>query len=139
MGYNIFAPTFCTRRRPAKRASYSASLLELLNSSRSAYVTSVPSGSVRIRPAPDPSALEAPSVYKDHGFSGALSASSVPFSSGISTKKSAITCPFNGPLVRKVMLNAPNSIAHFAIRPETSGRRRTCWIFWSVRTSIGWA
>ncbi|GJS64614.1 hypothetical protein Tco_0679178 [Tanacetum coccineum] len=50
------------------RASYSASLFVAVNSKRSAYVNSIPSGLVRIRPAPDPSTHDDPSVNKIHGL-----------------------------------------------------------------------
>ena len=43
-------------------ASYSASLLDVWNLNLSAYSTSIPSGEVRIRPAPLPCAFEAPST-----------------------------------------------------------------------------
>ena len=43
-------------------ASYSASLLEVRKPNLSAYSMSVPSGEVRIRPAPLPCAFEAPSI-----------------------------------------------------------------------------
>ena len=43
-------------------ASYSASLLEVWNPNLSAYSMSIPSGEVRIRPAPLPYAFEAPST-----------------------------------------------------------------------------
>ena len=43
-------------------ASYSASLLEARNPNLSAYSMSIPSGEVRIRPAPLPYAFEAPST-----------------------------------------------------------------------------
>ena len=43
-------------------ASYSASLLEVWNPNLSAYSMSIPSGEVRIRPAPLPWAFEAPST-----------------------------------------------------------------------------
>ena len=43
-------------------ASYSASLLEAWNPNLSAYSMSIPSGEVRIRPAPLPCAFEAPST-----------------------------------------------------------------------------
>ena len=42
--------------------SYSASLLEARNPKLSAYSMSIPSGEVRIRPAPLPYAFEAPST-----------------------------------------------------------------------------
>ena len=43
-------------------ASYSASLLEAWNPNLSAYSMSIPSGEVRIRPAPLAYAFEAPSI-----------------------------------------------------------------------------
>ena len=43
-------------------ASYSTSLLEAWNPNLSAYSMSIPSGEVRIRPAPLPCAFEAPST-----------------------------------------------------------------------------
>ena len=43
-------------------ASYSASLLEAWNPNLSAYLMSIPSGEVRIRPTPLPYAFEAPSI-----------------------------------------------------------------------------
>ena len=43
-------------------ASYSASLLEVWNPNLSAYSMSMPSGEVRIRPAPFPCAFAAPST-----------------------------------------------------------------------------
>ena len=42
--------------------SYSASLLDAWNPNLSAYSMSIPSGEVRIRPAPLPYAFEAPSI-----------------------------------------------------------------------------
>ena len=43
-------------------ASYSASLLEAWNLNLCAYSMSIPSGEVKIRPAPLPYAFEAPST-----------------------------------------------------------------------------
>ena len=43
-------------------ASYSASLLDVWNPNLSAYSMSIPSGEVRIRPAPLPCVFEAPST-----------------------------------------------------------------------------
>ena len=43
-------------------ASYTASLLHVWNPNLSAYSMSIPSGEVRIRPAPLPCAFEAPST-----------------------------------------------------------------------------
>ncbi|GKD77091.1 40S ribosomal protein S25, partial [Tanacetum coccineum] len=47
-------------------APYSVSLLEVGRSNIRAYVTSFPCGSVRIKPAPNPPLLDAPSVYNVH-------------------------------------------------------------------------
>ena len=47
-------------------ASYSASLLEAWNPNPSAYSMSIPSGEVRIKPAPLPYAFEAPSTESFH-------------------------------------------------------------------------
>ena len=47
-------------------ASYSASLLEAWNPNLSAYSMSIPSGEVRIKPAPLPCAFEAPSTESFH-------------------------------------------------------------------------
>ncbi|GKE76293.1 hypothetical protein Tco_1542413, partial [Tanacetum coccineum] len=49
--------------KPAINASYSDSLLEVGNSKRRAYLISFPSRLVKMRPAPVPSLLDAPSVY----------------------------------------------------------------------------
>ena len=43
-------------------ASYSALLLEVRNPNLSAYSMSIPSGEVKIRPAPLPCAFDAPST-----------------------------------------------------------------------------
>ncbi|KAM7496813.1 hypothetical protein LguiA_021227 [Lonicera macranthoides] len=50
------------KRRPAMRASYSASLLDALKLKRKAYSTPIRFGEVRIRPAPLPVELEEPST-----------------------------------------------------------------------------
>ena len=47
-------------------ASYSASLLEAWNPNLRAYSMSIPSGEVRINPAPLPCAFEAPSTESFH-------------------------------------------------------------------------
>ncbi|GKC63760.1 hypothetical protein Tco_1096358 [Tanacetum coccineum] len=57
---------------PARSASYSASLLVVSNSSLNAYVYYFPSGLTTIRPAPEPSELEAPLVNSFHAFSGSV-------------------------------------------------------------------
>ena len=55
-------------------ASYSASLLEAWNPNLSAYSMSIPSGEVRIKPAPLPCAFEAPSCDASGvGIGGVLS------------------------------------------------------------------
>nr|GFC72932.1 hypothetical protein [Tanacetum cinerariifolium] len=56
-------------------ASYSASLLVVLNSNLNAYVYSFPSRFTNISPAPEPSELEASSVNSFYVFSGSGSGS----------------------------------------------------------------
>nr|GFD23849.1 hypothetical protein [Tanacetum cinerariifolium] len=83
-------------RRPAIRASYSASLLVALNLNLRAYVNSVPFGFVIIRPAPEPSMHEDPSVKSIHGSeSSSLSSMGVSRGSSFrsSTMNSARICP----------------------------------------------
>jgi hypothetical protein len=130
---------------PAIKASYSASLLDARNSNRRAYVTSFPSGSVRMRPAPEPSFLDAPSMYSVHigVFLSALGFEVVaPLCSlgesflGVSAMKSAITCPLITDRGLYVILCSPSSIAYLANRPDFSGLSNTCLIGWSVRTHI---
>lgn len=58
----LSAPIFIANRRPANKASYSTSLLEVWKSKRKSYVISSPVGLVKISLTPDPSLLEAPSV-----------------------------------------------------------------------------
>ncbi|GJU08305.1 hypothetical protein Tco_1124735, partial [Tanacetum coccineum] len=48
--------------KPVIKTSYSASLLDARNSKRKAYIISFLFGSVIIRPAPEPSLLDAPSI-----------------------------------------------------------------------------
>ncbi|GJY25409.1 hypothetical protein Tco_0400135, partial [Tanacetum coccineum] len=83
-------------KRPAIKASYSASLLVALNLNLRAYVNSIPSGFVIIRPPPEPSMHDDPSVNNTHGF-GSYSLSSIIISrgssSGCSTMKSARIYP----------------------------------------------
>ncbi|GKG22549.1 hypothetical protein Tco_0387852, partial [Tanacetum coccineum] len=54
-------------QRPAISASYSASLLVASNLNLIAYVNSTPFGFVSIRPAPEPSTQDEPSVNNVHG------------------------------------------------------------------------
>nr|GEV29100.1 hypothetical protein [Tanacetum cinerariifolium] len=56
-------------RNPSRSASYFASLLVVSNSNLNAYVYSFPSGLTTIRPTPESSELEAPSVNSFHAFS----------------------------------------------------------------------
>nr|GFB91252.1 hypothetical protein [Tanacetum cinerariifolium] len=52
--------------RPSIKASYSTSLLVALHLNLRAYVNLVPSGFVTIRPAPDPSVHDDPSIKSIH-------------------------------------------------------------------------
>ncbi|GKE11611.1 hypothetical protein Tco_1415162 [Tanacetum coccineum] len=131
-------------RNPVKSASYSASLLVVSNSNLNANVYSFPSGLTTIRPAPEPSKLEAPSVNSFHAFSGfgyfllTYSFFASLFSvSDLSARKLANICP----LIEFVSLNSiscsPNSMAHLAMRPNFSGFARIYFIGLSLRTCIG--
>ncbi|GJW17867.1 hypothetical protein Tco_0025303, partial [Tanacetum coccineum] len=80
----------------AIKASYSASLLVASNLNLIAYVNSVPSGLVSIRPASEPSTHDEPSVNNIQGSGSSSLFSmgiSVDSSSGRSTMKSAKICP----------------------------------------------
>ncbi|GJZ33547.1 hypothetical protein Tco_0578983 [Tanacetum coccineum] len=92
----FLTPIFSAIGNPVIKASYSASLLVASNLNRKAYVNSTPSGSVSITLAPHPSTQDVPSVNKLY-FVGSSSSffveSSESSSSGLSTMKSASTCP----------------------------------------------
>ena len=76
-------------------ASYSASLLEAWKPNLRAYSVSIPSGEVRISPAPLPWALAAPSTDNlQMGRSGASWVASVDCAGVNSMMKSAKICPF---------------------------------------------
>ncbi|KAM2268165.1 hypothetical protein ACFX1S_046324 [Malus domestica] len=59
-------PRYLAKRKPAKRASYSASLFDALNLKRIAYSIATLSGVVRTNPAPQPCWLDEPSTYRLH-------------------------------------------------------------------------
>ena len=117
-------------------ASYSASLLEARKSNLRAYSVSIPSGEVRISPAPLPWALAAPSM--DNFQMGRSGASWVAFvdCAGVNyMMKSAKICPFTVVLGLNLMSNSLSSIAHFISLPEVSGLYSICFIGYSVGTS----
>ncbi|GKC10573.1 hypothetical protein Tco_1007355 [Tanacetum coccineum] len=131
-------------RNPARSASYSASLLVVSNSNLNAYVYSFPSGLTTIRPAPEPSELEAPSVNSFHAFFGSSSFlltssffASLFSVSGVSARKSANICPLIEFLPLNSISCSPNSMAHLAMRPDFSGFARIYFIGLSLRTCIG--
>ena len=100
-------------------ASYSALLLEAWKPNLRAYSIYIPSGEVRIRPAPLPWALAAPST--DNLQMGRLSTSwvaSVDFTRVNSMMKSAKICPFTVVLGLYLMSNSISSITHFISLPE---------------------
>ncbi|MFS7936853.1 hypothetical protein Hanom_Chr05g00420681 [Helianthus anomalus] len=123
-------PILIANLKPARKASYSASLFVLLISNRMAYVNSCLSGLTNRSLAPAPSSIDTPSVYSSHGsstccfsaFSIALHSRSL--SSGTSVMKSASTWPLIVGLDLKTTLWPPNSIAHLANLPEISGLAR---------------
>ncbi|GJS44316.1 hypothetical protein Tco_0569359 [Tanacetum coccineum] len=122
-------------RNPARSASYSASLLVVLNPNLNAYVYSFPSGLTTIRPTPEPSELEALSVNSFHAFLGSGSFlltfsffASLFSGAGVSTRKSANICPLVEFLTLNSISCSPNSIAHLAMRLDFSGFARICFI-----------
>ncbi|GJU69223.1 hypothetical protein Tco_1255482, partial [Tanacetum coccineum] len=127
-------------RNPARSASYSASLLVVSNSNLNAYIYSFPSRLTTIRPAPEPSELEASSVNSFHAFFGSflLTSSffaSLFFVSGVSARKSANICPLIEFLPLNSISCSPNSMAHLAMRPDFSGFARIYFMGLSLRTS----
>ena len=84
------APTTSASSSPAIMASYSDSLLKALKPKRTACSILSPVGEVNCRPIPTTDCLEAPSTQRVHQ---PLSSGEVP-GYGISTRKSAKTCPF---------------------------------------------
>nr|GEV18670.1 hypothetical protein [Tanacetum cinerariifolium] len=124
---------------PAIRSSYSASLLEAGNSKRKAYVLSFQSGFFKIRPAPEPYLLDAPSMYNvQSGVSSRIWVGEVVASPDIfgciliedSAMKFAITCPFIADLGFYLISCSPSSIAHLANRSKFYGLSNTCRIGW---------
>lgn len=105
--WRCLAPTTYANLKSAKNASYFASLLEALNSSRRAYsiIRCFGSDEVRIRPAPHLWSFEDLSTYNsyvragcdaiEHSAAVELNLRSISFSSlGVRlTMKSTITCP----------------------------------------------
>ncbi|KAM1300126.1 hypothetical protein PS1_011501 [Malus domestica] len=59
-------PRCLAKRKPARKASYSASLFDALNLKRRAYSIAILSGVVRTSPAPQPWWLDEPSTYRLH-------------------------------------------------------------------------
>ena len=118
-------------------ASYSASLLEAWNPNLSVYSMSIPSGEVRIRPAPLPYAFVAPST---ESFQMGRSVGVCAFSAGSaevnSMTKSAKTYHFITVFGLYLMSNSLTSMAHFISLPEASGLCNTCFIGYSVGTSM---
>ena len=118
-------------------ASYSASLLEAWNLNLSAYSMSIPSGEVRIKPAQLPCAFVAPST---ESFQMGKSVGARVFSVGSAEvnymTKSAKTCPFIAVFGLYLMSNSLSSMAHLINLPEVSGLCNTCFIRYSVGTSM---
>ncbi|GKD18686.1 hypothetical protein Tco_1207844, partial [Tanacetum coccineum] len=113
----FFIPIFSAIRRPAISASYSASLLVASNLNLMAYVNSAPSGFVSMRPSPEPSTHDEPSVNNVHGSgstSGSAMSSSEDSSSGRSTIKSANIWPLIAVLGLYWMSYPSNSNFYFS-------------------------
>ena len=118
-------------------ASYSASLLEVRNPNLSAYSMSIPSGEVRIRPAPLPCAFEAPSTESFQVERSVVVWASLAGSADVnSMTKSSKTFSFIVVFGMYLISNSLSSMAHFISLPEVSGLRNTCFIGYSVGTSM---
>ena len=117
-------------------ASYLTSLLEAWKPNLRAYSISIPSGEVRISPAPLSWALAAPSTDNlQMGRAGASWVASVDCDGVNSMMKSAKICTFIVVLDFYLMSNSLNSIAHFISLPEVFGLCSICFIGYSVGTS----
>ena len=118
-------------------ASYSALLLDVWNPNLSAYSMSIPSGEVRIRPAPLPYAFEAPSTesFQMERLVAAW-ASLAGSADANSMTKSAKTCPFITVFGLYLISNSLSYIAHFISLLEVSGLCTTCFIGYYVGTFI---
>ena len=118
-------------------ASYSASLVVAWNPNLSAYSMSIPSGEVRIKPAPLPCAFVALST---ESFQMGRSVGARVFSVGSaevnSMTKSAKTYPFIVVFGLYLMSNSLSSMAHFINLHEVSGLCNTCFIGYSIGTSM---
>ena len=118
-------------------ASYSASLLEVRNPNLSAYLMSIPSGEVRIRPAPLPCVFEAPSIESFQMERSVVVWASLVGSTDVnSMMKLAKTCPFIAVFSLYLMSNLLSSMDHFISLPEVSGLCNTRFIGYSVGTSM---
>ena len=117
--------------------AYSALFLEVWNPNLSAYSIFIPSEEVRIRPAPLPYAIEAPSTESFQVERSVVAwASLAGFADVNSMTKSAKTCPFIAFFGLYLMSNSLSSMAHFISLPEVSGLCNTCFIGYSIGTSM---
>ena len=98
---------------PATRASYSAWLLDVLNSNLNAISIWKLSGPSSTIPAPLPFLLDAPSTYNVH--------CSYCVVVGIWMMKSARDCALIGPLGSYLIPNTESSIDHVTILPASFG------------------
>ena len=95
------------------------------------------SGEVRIKSAPLPCAFVAPSTKSfQMGRSVGAGVFSVGSAEVNSMTKSAKTCPFFAVFGLYLMSNSLSSMAHFFSLPEVSGLYNTCFIGYSVGTSM---
>ena len=118
-------------------ASYSALLLEVRNPNLSAYSMSIPSEEVRIRPAPLPCSFEAPSIGSFQIERSVVVWESLAGSADVnSMTKSAKACHFIAFFGLYLMSNSLSSMAHFNNLSEVSGLCNTCFIRYSVGTSM---
>ena len=131
----LLSPTASASSSLAIMASYSDSLLEALKPKRTACSILSPVGEVKCSPMSALDCMESQSTQRVHqpvSFGKVLGC-------GISTRKSAKTCPFFESLGSYWMLYSLSSIAQRAILPDRSG----LWIVPRsgrlVSTTTGWA
>ena len=98
---------------------------------------SIPSGEVRIRPAPLPCAFEAPSTESFLMERSFVVWASLASSADVkSMTKSPKTCHVIAVFGLYLMSNSRSSMAYFISLPKVSGLCNTCFIGYSVGTSM---
>ncbi|GJR49929.1 hypothetical protein Tco_1400450 [Tanacetum coccineum] len=120
-------------------------IMVVSNSNLREYVYSFPSGLTNIRPALEPSELEAPFVYSFHVFSdinalfavsGFLILVSLSSTEDVFARKSTNIFHLTDLRPLNSMLSSPSLMAHLALRPDFLGLARICLMGLSVNTQM---